>query len=114
MSTPDQIAQGFARAAHEVKDGRELIRKVLLTVEGRAKGRSPVRTGTLRRSITTEVLSARQGVVGSNLGYAVHVHEGTKYMPGRPFLKEGLEDSQADIENLMEKYGDDALSKVGR
>jgi hypothetical protein len=52
--------------------------RLVLTVEAEAKRQVPVRTGTLRRSITSVVESAgERGRVGSNLRYALWVHEGT-------------------------------------
>lgn len=31
-------------------------------------------------------------VIGTNVNYAVYVHEGTKKMPARPFLRDGVND----------------------
>lgn len=64
-------------------------------VSNRAKERCPVDTGRLRSSIgVTQPLSlgGRRLVVrvGTNVRYAVFVHEGTRYMRARPFLREAL------------------------
>jgi phage gpG-like protein len=62
-------------------------------VETAAKARCPVDTGRLRSSITWRIEVDGQGVVaivGTSISYAVWVHEGTRFMAGRPFLTEGL------------------------
>lgn len=72
--------------------GQHLARIAVL-VESAAKARCPVDTGRLRSSITWRIEVDAQGVVaivGTNVEYAIYVHEGTRYMNGRPFLVEGL------------------------
>ena len=55
------------------------MHRSVLTLEGKGKALAPVKTGTLRRSITSEVRSAGgviTGVVGTNVPYARYVEEG--------------------------------------
>lgn len=62
-------------------------------IETAAKGHCPVDTGRLRSSITHRVEADGGeivGVVGTSVEYAIYVHEGTRYMAGRPFLVDGL------------------------
>lgn len=40
--------------------------------------------------------------VGTNVPYAVYVHDGTYKLAGRPFIKDGVNDAQADIQLIME------------
>ncbi len=108
-----------------------LMTRLTLTVEAEAKRRVPVRTGTLRRSITSAVENAGQrGRVGTNLRYAVAVHEGTKahvILPrnkkalfwkgarhpvrkvrhpgtkGQPFLTDALKASRTSLDTIV-KY----------
>ena len=42
-------------------------------------------------------------VVGSNVEYAEYVHNGTSRMPGRPFLREGIDKTKGDMERQAEK-----------
>lgn len=66
---------------------------VAAKVETAAKARCPVDTGRLRSSITWRIEADGNGVVaivGTNVEYAIYVHEGTRHMSGRPFLVEGL------------------------
>lgn len=72
--------------------GRHLAR-IAVRVESAAKARCPVDTGRLRSSITWRIEVDSKGVVaivGTSVSYAIYVHEGTRYMSGRPFLLEGL------------------------
>ena len=58
----------------------ECVEKACLAIEAEAKERCPVRDGTLRRSIMTEVGKKDDkvvGQVGTNLEYAPYIHEGT-------------------------------------
>ena len=57
-------------------DLQEPLKKSCLLVEEEAKKRCPVETGTLRRSIHTE-LHDKYGEVGTNLHYAPYVEFGT-------------------------------------
>lgn len=71
--------------------GRYLAKKAAL-VETAAKARCPVDTGRLRSSITwrLEYDSELAAIIGTSVEYAIYVHEGTVYMPPRPFLVDGL------------------------
>lgn len=74
-------------------------------VETAAKGRCPVGTpestgkpgyvgGRLRSSINWRIeLEGDElvGIIGTNVEYAIYVHEGTRYMAARPFLVDGLQ-----------------------
>lgn len=74
--------------------GRYLVRTSLQVVN-KARSLCPVDTGNLRGSIAYEV--TRNGIggklgarVGTNVPYAIYVHEGTKYQKGQPFLEDAL------------------------
>ena len=61
---------------------------------------TPVLTGNLRRSITSEVQRPQQrGIVGTNVVYGRYVHR------HRPFLTWALEDSQDKIAAEIDKAG---------
>lgn len=42
-------------------------------------------------------------VVGSNVEYAEHVHNGTSRMAGRPFLREGIDKTKDQMQEQAEK-----------
>lgn len=109
---PSVFEKRMAKAAQEVRDPRQLLLKIVVLAEGKIKPHVPVLTGTLRRSITHRVERSR-GFVGTGLEYAEFVHEGTKYMAGRPFLREGVEDSLGQIEQMLKEWGIKLFNRVG-
>lgn len=82
----------------------ELVKKKLelasLLVERSAKENCPVKTGTLRRSITRRV-GKRKARVGSNVEYAPFVEMGTRKMPAQPYLRPALESNRDRIKRLF-------------
>lgn len=66
------------------------------TVERISKIVSPIDTGRMRASIVTDVgnLKAR---IAPHVNYAIFVHEGTRFMKGRPFMSIGLSQAQAQL-----------------
>lgn len=106
--TPEEFARAMAQAEKTIETARRrLMTRIVLTVERRAKKRTPVRTGALRRSIHHRV--ERQGVVGrvgTNLNYARVVHRRT------PYLQRGLEDAQDDIQRLLSEAGKELLKAM--
>lgn len=77
--------------------GRYLA-KIAARVETAAKARCPVDTGRLRGSINWRIEfegGSLVAIIGTNVEYAIYVHEGTKHMGGRPFLVEGLNQAMA-------------------
>lgn len=74
---------------------REEINKLAFGIERFGKQLSPVLTGRLRASIhTTPASSMLQAVVATGTDYAIFVHEGTRFMRGRPFMEMGASLSQ--------------------
>lgn len=131
MSTADQIAAGLRTAASMLRSG-EAIRRATLLAERNVKQETPVKTGHLRRSITHRFLSTSRGVVGTNLSYARAVHQGRRAVTirpknkralfwkgaahpvkvvhqrarkGNPFLVNGLNRAQPQIEADLAKFG---------
>lgn len=118
----------------------DLLNKMLLVAEGNIKRRTPVRSGRLRRSITRAVIApGARGRVGTNMAYAIPVHEGTKAYEirprtkkalywkgaahpvrrvvhpatkGNPYLVNGLRDSEAAFGKLAATAGAAFLAKV--
>lgn len=136
---PEELAERFQK---ERLDKGRLLRRIGFAVEGRVKREAPVKTGHLRRSITSDVQEGRSRViVGTNLDYAIFVHEGTaahtivaKRMkalswpgarhpiksvrhPGtkpNPFMERGLDRSRGEIEALAEEAGYELFTRIAR
>ena len=69
---------------------RDKINEISMGIERFAKQLSPVDTGRLRASIHVTPASMNlQAIIATGTNYAVFVHEGTKYMRGRPFMGTG-------------------------
>ena len=61
-----------------------------------------VDTGNLQRSITHEVVDAEKAVyVGTNVEYAIYVHEGTSKMAPNRFLKNAVERNKEQITDYI-------------
>jgi HK97 gp10 family phage protein len=82
--------------------------------------RCPVRTGKLRQSIRRQVDATEDGVTGqliADAGYAGFVEEGTRFMKGRHFLRDTLEqDGEKAIAAVRRavREGLAAINKRGR
>lgn len=84
---------GSFKKADLIKILRSLTNEIAFAVERYAKQVTPVRTGRLRSSIG---VSSGFGLnissfVQPNVKYAVYVHEGTRKMRARHFMKWGAE-----------------------
>lgn len=96
---------------------REAITKATFLVEGKSKIRTPVLTGFLRSSHTTRFTGSGigfSGIIEPKAKYAMFVHEGTRFMRGRPFLRQAAEESERTIENLFQQALQGVLNEIGR
>lgn len=62
-------------------------------IERGGKMFSPVDTGRMRGSVAVSMGIQDKGLsasIGPHVDYATYVHEGTRYMKGRPFMEWGL------------------------
>lgn len=81
---------------------KQKMTQAALIVERKAKQNCPVKTGTLKRSITHVVNEdGTKAVVGSNVEYCPHVELGTSKMSAQPFLRPALESSKSEIRTLF-------------
>lgn len=85
----DDSALWFLLQSQDGATGRDLARRAT-RVESAAKGLCPVDTGRLRASIRWTLLPGPVAQVGTDVEYGGYVHDGTRYMPGRPFLSNAL------------------------
>jgi HK97 gp10 family phage protein len=85
-----------------VKEIGRAIEKAVYKVQEKAKRNSPVDTGRMRASITKHTTSRNlHGEVVVGVNYGIYVHEGTRHMRGRPFLKDAVGQSERDIESYL-------------
>ena len=121
---------------------KKFLTKAAITVEGRAKLKSPVDTGRLRSSITHKIEKER-ALVGSNVFYAPYVEFGTRpHFPPvgalatwarrhgfaspwplavaisrrgtrpHPYLGPALEESRGDVDRFLKEMGEEVV-KLG-
>ena len=118
----------------------ELLQSLVLIGEAAVKRRTPVRKGTLRRSITGRIITPGVlGAVGTNLSYGQSVHDGTRahvitarskkalYWAGaahpvrsvmhpgskaQPFLTDGLNDARPEMERAAAAAGESFFASI--
>lgn len=63
----------------------------------------PVDTGRLRNSITHTIDdNDKTAVIGTNVEYALYVHEGTHNRPGQPFLRDAVTQNSGKYRKIAE------------
>jgi len=109
----DKVIKKFDRLPKELTiEIRDAIRKSAFLVEAEVKPITPIDTGRLRGSISSDI-SPFRAVISPHVFYAIFVHEGTKnwpiWMPPkapgtvRQFMKVGAEKAKPKIEKTFEK-----------
>ena len=79
---------------------QEIIEKAGYLVERESKMVTPIDTGRLRASIMTEI-GAYSAIIAPHTDYAFFVHEGTRFMSARPFMKQGYDKALPAIRKEM-------------
>lgn len=83
--------------------GRHLavaIKKSAFLVERHAKIFTPVDTGRLRGSIAADI-HPMKATIEPHTNYAIYVHEGTRFMVGRPFMTKGKTAAMPEIRRIF-------------
>lgn len=73
----------------------QAVKMTTRDIEARAKGLVPVRTGTLRRSITSQFPSELTGRVGPSVEYGLYVEMGSRKRAGRPYMRPAAEQASS-------------------
>lgn len=95
---PKRLDSGLTRA----------LTKAGLLVERHSKIAAPVDTGRLRSSIQTEI-GRFTATIFPSVKYAIFVHQGTRFMRGRPFMKIGEAAARRQINAIFKKEVGNAL-----
>lgn len=84
------------------------VEKSLSILELNIKKNTPIRSGTLARSITQRLNSPFDGDIftapledGKEIDYAIHVEYGTKHMAPRAMFRKGVAQSEKKIEQIF-------------
>lgn len=103
-TTPEELQKQLADERAREAFFSRLMGRVLLVVLANAQKRTPVRTGTLRRSETSRVdAGGLRGFVDTNVVYAPFVHARV------PFFQHAIDDSRAAVAKLLEEEGGEYL-----
>lgn len=109
-----QIRAAFGKAPALMTNELNIaIKKSIFTIQGRSMQRTPVLTGRLRAS-TLSKFENLKGEVGTHTNYDIFVHEGTRFMAARPYLRTAVEESNSEVNDFMTKAVDNVLSQIGR
>lgn len=110
-----QIRSAFRRSPRVMtKNLRKAIQAALITVQRQSIINAPRRTGFLKASHQTRMLSNLSGYVQPTADYAIFVHEGTRFMRARPFLRQAVAEKEQDIDRLFANAVQDTLDEIGR
>jgi HK97 gp10 family phage protein len=83
------------------KEFGEAISKTVRAVKVESQRRSPVDTGRMRTSINVVRETPTEGEVAAGVNYAIFVHEGTRHMRGRPFMRDAVTSLEAGIKRFF-------------
>lgn len=109
-----QIKKAFNTAPQLMRTNlNQSIRKAITLASRESRILTPVDTGTLRAS-HRETFSDLYGEVGTHTKYDVFVHEGTRFMKGRPYLRNAIERTDPQIQAFFTKAVDQTLDSVGK
>lgn len=119
-----QLRAAFAKAPKFMaEEFTQALKQAGYLVMTKSMKATPVRTGFLRSSHLQRgqggVFISGSGThtraeVGPTADYSYFVHEGTRFMRARPFLKNALFSSDNEIQQLFTKATQNALNKVAR
>lgn len=108
------IKRAFGQAPHIVGPHlNRAINKAIISIGRRSRQLTPVDTGRLRAS-HREVFRPMYGEVGTHVNYDMFVHEGTRFMRARPYLRNAVEQVEPAIQSYFKDELQQALDKIGK
>ena len=109
-----QIKAAFNKAPGLMtQELNQAIKKSIFTIQGDSMRKTPVLTGRLRASHTSQFENLK-GSVYTNTNYDIFIHEGTRYMKGRPYMRQAVESDAHQVQDFFTKAVDNVLSKIGK
>ena len=99
------VADNTEQVASAITSALEAaLEEIGLVAEGAAKRLCPVDTGRLRNSITHALMGDDSVAIGTNVEYAIYVHEGTSRRKGVPFLSQAVLNNKSRFESILRKH----------
>lgn len=115
ISNIEQIRAAFARSPRIMTVNlQKAIQRSIFRIGATSRRNTPVRTGRLRASHYEHFSSALQGEIGTNTSYDLFVHEGTRFMRGRPYLRLAVQQEQTAVDNEFKVAVQDTLNTIAR
>ena len=98
-----QLNENASRATLAV--GTNAVKLILWQMR-QGYGKPIRKTGDLQRDVNFEVVDSVTVNVGNSLEYAPYVHDGTRKMQGRPYIRDALmnRDNQRKLQRVYEQY----------
>lgn len=111
----DQIRAAFRRSPRIMtKNLRKAIEKALITIQRQSVLNAPRRTGFLKASHEHRMLSSLSGYIQPTADYAIFVHEGTRFMRSRPFLRQAVAEKENETDKIFLDAVQDTLDEIAR
>lgn len=99
----------FNKLPGEIKKAISIANgKAGLLVERYSKQKAPFDTGLLRNTIIPTNYGA-YAIIGSYTSYARYVHEGTRFMTARPYMREAIDQA---IPQINEYYSQEISKRL--
>jgi len=89
------------------------IAKSIFSIQADSMRNAPVDTGRLRASHQAR-FTPLKGELEPMTNYAFFVHDGTKFMPARPFLADAVDTNENKVNDYFTKAVDNVFSKISR
>lgn len=111
MRTTDNTAAIMARVRAALQTG---VRAGALVIENAAKEYCPVDTGTLRRSIHTEIeypsVNKVTAFIGPDAPYGIYVEYGTRRMAAQPYMRPAVDQHGDEAREVVKSHVREALT----
>lgn len=109
-----QIRKAFAASpVIMTKNLNKAIRRVVISIQRDSVLGTPVDTGRLRSSHYTR-FQPLKGEVGTNTLYDRFVHEGTRFMKARPYMKKAVDKNKSFVDREFKAAVQDTLNEIAR
>ena len=106
----EELKSSFKKSPELVKKYiGEAINKSIQTIQAKAVPFTPKDTGFLKGSFSASFGTLR-GSLENTAPYAGYVHDGTKFMKGRPYLEQGTRAAESAIQSFF----DSAMDKIAK
>jgi HK97 gp10 family phage protein len=109
-----EIRSAFAKSPRIMTRNLDMaIRRSALSISRQSRRNTPVATGRLRAS-TYERFSSLKAEIGTNTTYDSFVHEGTRFMKARPYLRSAVESEDQTIQKEFKNAVQDTLDELAK